>query len=376
MRKFAKLLAGTALSSGLLALAGVAAMSTAPLATPAYAAAKPLPAWVSPQSPYTWKLVATIPLQGKKGHGDGINMDPQNGRIFVSMHGGGVDVVSTKDDRSIKLLTGIPGPSDIEYYDGYIYVAQGPGPGSPNALVAINGKTLAVTKVTTKGTSPDEISIDPLTKKLYLGLDDDNWIEVYNVSDPAKPTLDSIIGEYPPAYPGSSGPDDLTVVPSLGTLYASNSSAEGMYNASSGQLEGSYDTHIPLRKFGGLKGVRYNAKTNQIWVVSTNASIYGKDNLGMFVLNANNMNLVAALPLTGGGDGLAVDHGLGLLYAFTRWKGSDGFDVYNMNTDARIAHISDDIGQTHTGVVDEATHVVYAFAGNKAELLAYKPVEK
>lgn len=373
MHKLTKFLTGTALG-GVMALAGLGAMSAGPLATPAVAA--PLPSWVSPHSPYTWKLVATIPLQGKKGHGDGINIDPQNGRIFVSMHGGGVDVVSTKDDRSIKFIKDIPGPSDIEYYDGYIYVAQGPGPGAENALVAINGKTLAVTKVVTKGTSDDEISINPLTKKLYLGLDDNNWIEVFDVSNPAKPALTQIIGEYPAPYAGSSGPDDLTVVPSLGTLYASNSSVEGMYNATSGVLEGSYDTHVPLRKFGGLKGVRYNPKTNEIWVVSTNATIYGKDNLGMFVLNANNMNLIAALPLTGGGDGLAIDHKLGLLYAFNRWKGSDGFDVYNWNADMRIAHVSDEIGQTHTGVVDQATHVVYAYAGNKAELLAYKPVAR
>jgi hypothetical protein len=377
MRKFAKLLAGTALSSGLLALAGVAAMSTGPLATPAYAAAKPLPAWVSPHSPYTWKLIATIPLQGPKGHGDGVAMDPENGRIAVSMHGHGIDIVSTKDDRSIKYISDVPSPNDEEYYDGYFYAGQGPGPGKANALVVVNAKTLAVTKVPTKGTSPDEVSINPLTKTLYLGMDDDNWIEVYDVSNPAKPALEGIYEESPPPYPGSSGPDDLRVVPWLGELYASNDSAVGMYNATTGQLQALYDTHVPLRAFGGTKGIKYDAKHNEVWVVTTNGTIYGKDmNQDMFVLNANNLSLVAALPMTGSGDGTAVDKGLGLLYAFTRFKGSDGFDVYNMNDVSRIAHISDGIGQTHTGVVDQATHVVYAFAGNKAELLAYKPIEK
>jgi hypothetical protein len=352
-------------------LAGVAALALAAGALPTPAVAfQTLNAKgvYTVNNPYEFQQVATIPMEGPKGHGDGCAFDPQTNRIFCSMHDHGVDVVSTRTNKSIKFISDILAPSDEEYYDGYIYVAQGPGSGKLNALVVINGKTLQVVdRVKNKGTSSDEITINPETKTLYLGMDDNNWVEVYSISNPAKPVFKTIFHMVPPNP--VSGVDDGTVAPPLNALFWSDDSYVGMYNATTGKLEHLLDTGVPLRKFGGVKNERFDAKNDTLWVVTTNPGMHG-----MFIINAKNDTVIKTLALSGGGDGLSVDPSLGLIYAFNRWHGSHGFDAYDMNKEDRIAHVNVPSGQTHTGVVDTNNHVVYAFGGDQGTLYGFKPV--
>ena len=317
---------------------------------------------------YDFHKVATISLPGVKGHGDVAAIDPHNGRIFVSMHGPQVDVVSTKTDKTIKVIDGIPGPADIRYYKGYMYVAQGPGAGPDlNAIVVIGADSLKVIdKVKTKGTTPDEMTINPETHTLYIGMDDNNWVEVYNVSNPAKPVYEKTFHMLPPA--AESGTDSGLVVPSLNKLFWSDDWYQGVYNATTGEPEALVDFQIPLKKYGACKGNEYVAANNTVWVATTNA---GND--GMFVMNAKTNAVEKVLPEMGGVDGLAQDPKLGLIYAFMRWHGSHGFDVYDTHKMERIAHINVPSGQTHTGVVDPNTHIVYAFGGDEGMLYGYKP---
>lgn len=318
---------------------------------------------------YAFKHVVTIPLPGEKGHGDVPAIDPHNGRIFVSMHGPQVDVVSTKTNKVIKVIKDIPGPADIRYYKGYMYVAQGPGKGALNAIVVIGADSLKVIdKVKTQGTTPDEMTINPETHTLYVGMDDDNWVEVYNVSNPAKPVYEKKFDMLPPD--AISGTDSGLVVPHLNKLFWSDDWYQGIYNAKTGAPEHLTDLQIPLKKYGACKGNEYVASNNTVWVATTDAG-----NHGMFILNAKTGEIEKTLPEMGGVDGTAQDTKLHLIYAFMRWHGSHGFDVYDTNKEERIAHVNVPSGQTHTGVVDPNTHVVYAFGGDEGNLYGFKPVK-
>lgn len=323
-------------------------------------------------NPFDYSRVATIQMQGPKGHGDACTFDPQNSRVFCSMHDHGVDVISTKKAKSIKFLANINQPADEKYYDGYVYVAQGPGtgPGNVNALVVVGADTLKIVDVVkTKGTSDDEITINPITKRLYLGCDDNNWVEVFDVSHPAKPHEVALFHMNPPG--AASGVDDGVVAPSLNKLFWSDDWYVGVYNATTGKPESLIDTQVPLAKFGGTKGEQFDPANDTVWVGTTHAG-----DSGMFVINAKTDQIEKVLPETGGVDGTKVDPNLDghrIEYAFMRWHGAHGFDAYDQTKMERIAHINVPSGQTHSGTVDTHTHVVYAFGGDRAILFGFKP---
>jgi DNA-binding beta-propeller fold protein YncE len=319
-------------------------------------------------NPYDFQRVATVHMEGPKGHGDGCAFDPQTNRIFCSMHDHGVDVVSTKTNKSIKFIADIKGPSDIEYYDGYIYVAEGPGSGAFNGLTVINGKSLQiVTRVKANGTSSDEIVINPVTKTLYMGNDDNNAVDIFNISNPAHPVLKTTFHMLPPNP--VSGVDDGAVAPDLNALFWSDDNYVNEYNATTGQPEHMLNLGIPLRKFGGTKNERYDATNKTLWVITTDPGQYG-----LYIINAKDDTIIKTLPTSGGGDGITIDPSLHLLYAFNRWHGSHGFDVFDMTKEERIAHINVPSGQTHTGAVDTNNHVIYAFGGDEGILVGFKPV--
>lgn len=334
----ALILAGTAIATGLLM-------------TPAMAAS------------YKFEPVGTIKLPGKPGHGDIVTYDPASRMIYVSLVDDGLAVVDPKTRKVVADIQHVPAPNGNAADSHYVYVAaaEGPGAGKTNAVVVIDKKSWKkVGQVTTQGTSPDWIAVDPAGHKVYTTSDDKNWIEVY--SSGAHPKFEAKWPLYP--ADAKAGPDVATLLPAKHEIFQSDDSDVDRVNTGSGKVTAHFDTGVKLTKKGGTKGSIYDAAHGRLWVGTTSG--------GVVVLNASDLKVITRLPARGGIDQVSFDPKLGLVYAFE--GGAKGFDVYDAKSMKPVTFVSTGIGQTHTGDVDTATHLVYAYEGKAGVLGIFKPV--
>jgi DNA-binding beta-propeller fold protein YncE len=347
---------------GNVILGGIAVMLIGLLSTSAFAATQ-----------YKFEKIATIKLKGPAGHGDLLSFDPANNRIFVAMHDHGVCVVDTQTNKLIKYIPDVPAPNGSDIDGHYLYVAAGGGPGAKevNAIIVIDTNTLQeVGRVNTKGTSPDWVAIDKKTHILYTGLDDNNWDEMYDISDPTKPVYKGKFDLYPPKP--KHGPDVGTLVESKNVIYQVDDAYILKIDATTGKIEGRINTGVRLLKHGGTKASYFDSEHDRpyrrLWVATTN-----HPNPGVIVLTPD-LGIIKTLPESGGVDDAEADPDFRLLYLFS--SSSKGFDVYNLDSMTHMTHVSTGYGHTHTGIVDPKNHVVYAFGGDGPVLVAYKPVKE
>lgn len=338
MKRFA-LLAGTALLTGALAAPAIA-------------------------NTWQFKKVATITLPGPKGHGDLVAFDSSNKMVYVSMPNGGA-VIDTRTNKVVADFKNIPSPNGVTFDSNYVYwtAAEGAGAGKTNGVVVIDKKTWKeVDRVTTKGTTPDGIQIDPETNTLYVTSDDNNWIEVYSA------------GEHPqwkatwPLLPKNpkSGPDVGTLVPSMHAIFQPDDALFEHVNTETGKIDQHIDSGLKLTKHGGTKASIYDAKHGRLWVGTTDDEV--------LVLNASDLSTIAKPADHGGIDDVEFDPKLGLVYAFGG-NGRKGFDVFDAKTMKPITFVWTNVGQTHTGAVDTDNDEVYAYGGVGGVVDVFKPVK-
>jgi DNA-binding beta-propeller fold protein YncE len=336
MPKLSKILVGVAVLSGL-------AIGPSLAATP------------------TFKLVTKIPLPTKPGHGDWVAFDPGNQDIYVSLKDHGMAVINTKTNKVIHVFQNIPSPNTMTFDKNYVYetAAQGAGAGKVNQVVVIDKHDWRIVdRVTTKGTSPDGVFIDPANHDLYVVSDDNNWIERYTSGAHPK-----FLAKYPlaPAKP-ENGPDVASLF--NGTIYGTDDSDVETVNPTDGKIGLVADYHIVQNKFGGTKGMIWDPDHKAIWVGTTNHEI--------LIINPKTLLIEKPLPETAGADAVMDDPGLGLVYAFQ--SGAEGFDVYSMKNEKYLTTVSIGMkGPTHSGAVDTADHDVYLYAGPAAAMYVYKP---
>jgi len=328
---------------------------------------------------YHFDHVATIHLPGNTGHGDIVTFDPSNHMLYVSMAKEGLSVVDTRTNEVAAYIEEIPSPNGVDWDAGHVYVAAADGvPAASsaggivtNAIVVIDKKTWKVVdQIDTVGTSPDWLAVDRDAGLLYTDSDDRNWMEVYTTGD--HPQLKAKWPLYP--YNLNSwlrdtadftGPDVATLVAARHEIFQSDDSYVEVLNTATGAVVRQVDTGVELTPKGGTKGEVYDAKNKHLWVATTGKEIY--------VLDPDSLSVLKKLPQKSGADVAAFDPSLGLIYVFE--GGGKGFDVYDANTMEHVTFVSTDIGQTHTGDVDPATHLVYAYGGNDRVIEVYKPVK-
>ena len=313
---------------------------------------------------YHFKKIASIELPGKKGHGDLVVFDPSNKMLYVSMPDDGA-VIDTRTNKVVADLQNIPSPNGVAFDSKYIYwtAAEGAGAGKTNAVIIIDKKTWKeVSRITTKGTSPDGIALDRKTNTLYVTSDDNNWIEVYSAGEHPQ-----FKAEWPllPKDP-KAGPDVGTLVPSLHAIFQPDDGLFERVDTRNGKVDQSVDEQLKLTKHGGTKASIYDAKHHRLWVGTTNNEV--------LVVNASDLKTIAKVPTHGGIDDVEFDPKLDLVYAY---GGNDrkGFDVYDAKTMKPVTFVSTDVGQTHTGAVNSANHLVYAYGGLGGTVDVFKPVK-
>ena len=220
-------------------------------------------------------------ITGKPGHGDIVTYDPSNKMIYVSLVDDGLAVVDTTTNKVVHYIKNVPSPNGNDADDDYVYVASadGPGTGKVNAIVTISKKTWQeVSRVATKGTSPDWIEVDPKNQLLYTTSDDNNWIEVYASGE--KPTFNAKWQ----LYPTKGGPDVAISVESKHRIYQSVDSWVDEVDRGTGAVVKHVDTHVKLTKKGGTKDFAYDASHNRLWNGTTTG--------GMWVWNPDTLTLI------------------------------------------------------------------------------------
>lgn len=312
---------------------------------------------------YKFEQVGTVKLPGNPGHGDIVTYDPSNKMLYVSLADNGLAVVDARSRKVVADIGNIPSPNGNAADARYVYVAagEGAGAGKTNAVVVIDKKTWKeVGRVTTQGTSPDWIAVDPKAHLLYVDSDDNNWTEVY--SSGAHPQFKAKW----PLFPANakSGPDVATLLPRQHEIFQSDDALIDRVDTKNGKIAEHVDTGVQLTKKGGTKGSIFDARHDRLWVGTTSG--------GVFVINPRTLKVIAHLPAKGGIDQVSFDPKLGLVYAFE--GGAKGFDVYDANHVKHLAFVSTGVGQTHTGDVDTASHLVFAYEGKAGTLGVYKPV--
>ncbi len=332
--------------------AAAATLSSGPVPAPVA-----LPTPVTLQAPFT--LIDKIALPAKPGHGDLVRYDPATGDTYVSLSDGAA-VVDTRTGKVVHTYRSIAAPNGMAFGRHHIYWTDAGGPGKPNRIVVISKRSWKIVgRISTVGTSPDGIWVDPGMQRLFIAMDDDNWVGIYRTG-----AVPRFAGKIPlaPAHP-KAGPDIGVLVPAKATLYIPDDATEDAISTRTGKLIRAVPLPIPVRRHGGAKGQIYDTQTNRLWVGTTDHAV--------LVLNADTLAVVRRLPAEGSIDQVTFDPKLGLVYAFE--GGAKGFDVYDARTMRRLGVVSTGVGATHTGTVDPITHAVYAYAGEAAALYVYRP---
>ncbi len=301
-----------------------------------------------------YTLVTTIPLPGPAGHGGWVAYDSSNGYIYLSHHGSNFVVVDTKTN---KVIANVDSPDldmpDVMAFDSkYVYVTAE----KAGRIVVISKADWRIAgTVKTEGPSPDAIWLDSAKDKLYVVSDDAYRLEVYTGGN--QPTL---VATYPlQAAKPKSGPDVGVLVPSKNTLYEPDDALVLAMDPGTGEITGRFDTHLKIGKSGAAKGTAYDAKTDRLWVATTDRQV--------LILDANMLMPITTPAATEPDDAISFDPSCRLVYTF----GGHGFDVYNADTLEHVAYVNTGSAVTHTGAVDPTTHRVYVYEGQANVLGVY-----
>ena len=326
-----------------------------------------------------FKLLKIIHLPTTDGGGDAVGYDAGSRDIYVSMgktDSGGV-VIDADNDSLVKVIrNGIVRPSGMAWDRGYVYwtsdlhlKANEHGRDRTmrrfaEVVVVAKRGWHVVDTFTTVGTGADGIWADPGRDRLYVALDDSNWIDVYTLG--AMPRFIRKIALFPHT---GSGPDLGVLVRSRHLLYMPDDSWEEKLDPRTGRIEAK--TSIipylrPTARHGdpNTRGQIFDARDDTLWVGTNRARI--------FVFDARNLKEIAHLPAHAGIDQVAYDPAYRLVYAFE--SDAKGFDVYNAATMQHAAFVSTGYAKTHTGAVDPVNHDLFVYAGAAHAVYVYRPV--
>ncbi len=326
-----------------------------------------------------FKLTNIIQLPTIDKGGDVVSYDPGNHNVYVSMgntDSGGAIIDADTDKLVTVVRNGIVRPGGMAWDQRYVYwtsdVHIKSNINGKDKTVKRYGKVVVVSKngwnvvdtFTTVGTGADGIWADPSLNRLYIGLDNSNWIDEYTLGK--MPKYIGKISLYPKT---GDGPDLGVIVSDRHLLYMPDDSWEEKINLLTGKIEAktniaSYFPVSPKGDHPNTKGQIYDPQTDTVWVGTNRGQI--------FIFNARNLKVLAHLPAHAGIDAVAYDPTYHLVYAFE--SDAKGFDVYNADTMKPVTFISTGYGKTHTGAVDFSNHKIFVYAGEAHAVYVYQPI--
>ncbi|WP_308389029.1 hypothetical protein [Acidithiobacillus sp. AMEEHan] len=310
-------------------------------------------------------LVKKITLPTVDGHGDLLRYDPGNQQIYASMARSGGAVINTKTHNISHIIQGgIENPSGMSWDKNYVYwTSNAKSHGHPDDQIYVVSKQnwKVVYHFHPVGLTPDAIYANEKNHRLYVVMNDSNWIDIYSLGE--KPVY---LGQIP-LYPTSgSGPDVGVLRAKANLLYIPDDSWEETIDLKTNKIIAKVNTALPgsVGESSHTKGQVYDEKTGDLWVGTTKG--------GILVLNASNLKIIKRLPSKAGIDEVALDPKYQLIYAFES-KGK-GFNVYNAKTLQLVGFVKTGYLSTHTGAVNPQTHEIYAYAGMDHTIFVYRPI--
>jgi len=230
-------------------------------------------------------LIKTIDLPGTKGgHGDWVTYDPDTETIWLSQAPDHNVVVIDANKLSVKAtISGIDVGNGIDINKTYAFIADA----TPGKLVVVNKRTFKkVASVDSGGKTPDGVTIDTRTGKVFVANDDSNNEAVFESKPPFR--LTDTFKLKP--EDSKDGPDVALYVHSLDRLYQPVGGNINVIDPNTNKILAVWD-------FGGqsdAKGGIYDSKTNHV--------IFGTGDKKMLVVDGASGKLVTTIPIAGAVD--------------------------------------------------------------------------
>jgi YVTN family beta-propeller protein len=306
--------------------------------------------WANAQSGY--KLVKTIDLPGKGGHGDWVTFDPQTNTAWIVQSPEHNVVVIDADKLVVKgVIGGIEDGNGIAVGDKYAFVADA----TANKLVVIDKTTLKqIASVDTGGKKSDGVAIDSKTGNVYVANDDSNTETVFEGEAPFKR-----VGDFPlRPSPAKDGPDVNLYVPGLDRIYQPVDNVVDVIDPNTAQVVAVWDFN--LKK--AAKPMVYDSQANHLIIGSRDKKILIVDPDG---------KLVSSIPFEGGDiDEIAVDVAARRVFVGDKIGSAE---VVDLDTKQVIDHLKTE-KNSHTLSVDPATHRIFVYLDTSNKVDVYAPV--
>jgi DNA-binding beta-propeller fold protein YncE len=306
--------------------------------------------WANAQSQY--RLVKTIDLPGKGGHGDWVTFDSDTHTAWIVQSPDHNIVVIDADQLTVKgVIGGIEDGNGIAVSDKYAFVADA----TANKLIVVDKNSLKqVASVDTGGKKSDGVTIDTHTGYVYVANDDSNTETVFEGEAPFK-RIGSI--DLRP-QPAKDGPDVNLYVPGLDRIYQPVDNVVDVIDPNSRKVVDVWD--FKLKK--AAKPMVYDSQDKHLIIGSRDKKI---------LLVEPNGTLAASIPFDGGDiDEIAVDVASRRLFLGDK---SGSAEVIDLDSKQVVDHLKTE-KNSHTLAVDPKTHRVFVYLDSSNKVDVFEPV--
>lgn len=300
------------------------------------------------------KLVATIDLPGKGGHGDVVVYDPDKKVMYVAQSPeNNVIVISTVTNKIIAVIPNVNGVNGIACGPSFVYAASG----DDNTLAVIDKSTWTlVRKVPTGGAAPDAVYYDAQDDKVFVGNDDSNTMGVISPHYPFE-----LLTSFPlSSEKAIAGPDLGVYVEDQNLIYQSMDSFVLVIDAATNKIVKRIPSNVEVNKKGGTKSMVYDPVKNILWVgTSTKQMLAMNPDTGAFtkVITDSGMDQVTWDPVT--------------RLIFFGQGGAGALGIIDATTGKFLGSLKTE-PDFHTVGVDYDQHLVYAYYNQSNKVLVYK----
>lgn len=337
---------------------GAAALAGMLVAAPAFAAAP------------AYHLAVTIALPSSSAHGDVVAYDPATNMVYASNPAGGLAVIDVRTDKLVTIVP-LPGHVNGVAFDSQDVFAAVADNNTFNVVQKGTWKVLsseATTNVASGATTPDSVVYDSAHQQVFVTIDDNNTVQVYNSTAPyaLKQVID-LNTQVPNSSIANVGPDLGWFAPSNNTFYESDGNWLLGYNAATFANTGKVDTGLTLTGqdgkpvlYAGLKEPVY--LDGQVFVGGN-----GTQSPHVYVATPDLQKLTTTIPVPASPDAMVANPNNDLLYGFAGGlSGKGGFFMIDATTDKVVGTVVTG-GGAHTGTVNPGNGDVYVLAnGSKS----------
>lgn len=299
-----------------------------------------------------YKLVKTIDLPGKGGHGDWVVYDPTVNEVWLAQAPNHSVVVIDADDLKVKAtIGGIEDGNGIALNDRYAFVADA----TANRLVVIDKRSYKqVARVDTGGKGSDGVSIDTHAGRVYVGNDDSNTESVFMDRPPFKKIGDIALTPNPAKH----GPDVNLYVPTLARVYQPVDNVVDVIDPTTQKVEAVWDFNLKKE----AKPMVYDSQGKHLIIGSRDKKILVADPDG---------KLVSSIPFDGGNiDQIAIDVSARRIFLGDK---SGQLEVIDLDTNQVVDHLPAE-KDTHTLTVDPRTHRIFVYLDSSNKVAVFEPV--